>query len=67
MARVNDPTQAEVRYVPETGNKRPWEVWLRSGHGAWYQRGSFASEQAANAKVTAVAKMFDFQDAENKS
>lgn len=57
---TNDPVQAEVRLIPETGSIKPYEVWLRTADGRWYQRGSFGREATAIAKARAVAKMFSF-------
>jgi hypothetical protein len=53
-----DPVKVEVRFVPSTGEKRPYELWLTSGAGHDYQRGSFSSEASANKKAEAVRRVF---------
>lgn len=55
-----DPVAAEVRFVPETGTKRPWEVWLTSARGAVYQRGSFKTQAGAAKKAAQVRSLFNF-------
>lgn len=54
----NNPVQVEVRFVPNTGNKRPYEMWLLSGSGRWYHRGSFSTQDAAEKKAIKTRKIF---------
>lgn len=54
-----NPTKGEVRFVPTTGNKRPYEVWLYASH--WYQRGSFSTEAKALAKLELTGKLFGWK------
>lgn len=45
-----NPVKIEVRFVPETGSKRPYEQWL-----------STAAERAAKASADKIRKLFGIE------
>lgn len=56
--RDTDPVAVDVRFVPTTGSKRPYEIWFQAKDGNWYQRQSFGSEDKAQAEVQTLRACF---------
>ena len=47
MTERTMPTKFEVRFVPSTGAKRPYEIWAFWITGRSLHRGSFKTKEAA--------------------